>query len=134
MKDARNAGINDKDSEALALTAGNQMALLYAATAPLAPQTRARELIFGSAEKRLLREALNEYRNNGTKGFITSLTSGIKSVARGGVGFVEEGGKETIQENIQQKGEQEIVNANINELAGQKILKDTYTYQDFVNT
>jgi hypothetical protein len=134
LKAARDAGINDKDSEALALTAGNQMALLYAATAPLSPQTKARELIFGSAEKRLLKEALNEYRNNGTKGFITSLTNGVKSVARGGVGFVEEGGKEAIQENIQQKGEQEIVNADVNELAGQKILKDTYTYQDFVNT
>jgi hypothetical protein len=134
LKAARDAGINDKDAEALALTAGNQMALLYGATAPLSPQTKARELIFGSAEKRLLKEALNEYRNNGTKGFINNLTSSVKSAARSAVGFVEEGGKEAVQENIQQVGEQEIVNANINELAGQKILKDTYTYQDFVNT
>jgi len=134
LKAARDAGINDKEAEALALTAGNQMALLYGATAPLSPQTKARELLFGSVEKRLLKEALNEYRNNGTKGFINNLTSGVKSAVRGAVGFVEEGGKETAQENIQQIGEQEIVNADVNELAGQKILKDTYTYQDFVNT
>ena len=134
LKAAKNAGINDTQAESLALTAGNQMAMLYALTAPLSPQTKAKELIFGSAERRLVTTALNEFRDTGTRGFINTLNRGVKSAARGVVGFVEEGGKEAIQENIQQKGEQEVVNANINELAGQKILKDNYTYQDFINT
>ena len=134
LKAARDAGINDQGSQALASTAANQMALLYAVTAPLSPQTEAKDLIFGSQEKRLLKEALGEYRINGTKGFISSLTSNVNKLAQKATTFVEEGGKETIQENVQQKGENQWVNKNINELANQHVLKDTYTYQDFVNT
>jgi hypothetical protein len=134
LKAAKDAGINDKEAETLALNAGSKMALLYAATAPLSPQTKARELIFGSAEQNLIKEALEAYKTGGAKGFINNLTGNVKTFARGAVGFVEEGGKETIQENIQQKLENEQVNASINELAGQKILKEDYTYQDFVNT
>jgi hypothetical protein len=134
LKAAKDAGINDKEAETLALNAGSKMAMLYAATAPLSPQTKARELIFGSAEQNLIKKALEAYKINGAKGFITNLTDNVKTAARATVGFVEEGGKEALQENVQQKLENEQVNANINELAGQKILKEDYTYQDFVNT
>ena len=134
LKAAKDAGINDKEAETLALNAGSKMALLYALTAPLSPQTKARELIFGSAEQNLIKKALEAYKTGGAKGFINNLTGNVKTFSRGAVGFVEEGGKETIQENIQQKLENEQVNASINELAGQKILKEDYTYQDFVNT
>jgi hypothetical protein len=134
LKAAKDAGINDKEAETLALNAGSKMALLYAATAPLSTQTKARELIFGSAEQNLIKKALEAYKTNGAKGFITNLTDNVKTAARTAVGFVEEGGKEAVQENIQQKLENEQVNASINELAGQKILKEDYTYQDFVNT
>ena len=134
LKAARDAGIDDSASQALASVAANQMALLYAATAPISPQTKAKDAIFGSIEKRLLKEALDEYRTNGVKGFINTLKSNASKIAQKATTFAEEGGKETIQENIQQKGENELVNKNINELANQNILKDTYTYQDFVNT
>jgi hypothetical protein len=134
LKAARDAGIDDSASQALASVAANQMALLYAATAPISPQTKAKDAIFGSIEKRLLKEALDEYKTNGVKGFINTLKSNASKIAQKATTFAEEGGKETIQENIQQKGENELVNKNVNELANQNILKDTYTYQDFVNT
>ena len=134
LKAAKEAGIDDKEAEALALNGGAKMALLYAATAPISTQTKARELIFGSAEKNLIKEALEAYKTNGIKSFITNLTDNVKNAARTAVSFVEEGGKEALQENIQQSLENEQINASINELAGQKILKENYTYQDFVNT
>ncbi len=134
LKASRDAGIDDAASQALATVAANQMALLYAATAPISPQTKAKDAIFGSIEKRLLKEALDQYKTDGVKGFINTLKSNASKIAQKATTFAEEGGKETIQENVQQKGENELVNKNVNELANQNILKDTYTYQDFVNT
>jgi hypothetical protein len=134
FKAAKAQGLNDKEAQAIAQVAGKQMGLLYAATAPLSPQIKAQELIFGSAKKRLIQAALNDFKTNGTKGFINTLNKGIGSIARGATRFAEEGTKETVQENIQQLGEVEVVNKNINEQLGAEILKQNYTYQDFVNT
>ena len=134
FKAAKEQGLNDKEAQAISQVAGKQMGLLYAATAPLSPQTKAQELIFGNAKKRLIQTALNDFKTNGTKGFINTLNKGIGSIARSTTKFAEEGAKETVQENIQQFGELEVVNRNVNEQLGEEILKQDYTYQDFVNT
>lgn len=134
LKSAREAGISDKDAQMLALDAAQKMAVLYAVTAPISPQTKAIEAVFGNAEKTIIKNALLAYRESGKKGFLSSLTKGIASLPKTGLEIGEEGLKEVFQENVQQIGETEGVNKSINRDAGQKILKEEYTAQDFVNT
>jgi hypothetical protein len=129
------AGINEKDAKLLANEAGQNMAILYAVTAPLSPQTKATQALFGSEGKELIKKAVASYVEKGKQGFIQTLKNGLKTIPRGATEWIEEGLiKEGTQELTQQAGESYVVNKRTNELAGQKLNKDSMTAEDVVNT
>lgn len=133
IKAAKDAGLNDNEAEMLANDAAQRMAILYAVTAPISPQTKATESLFGNAEKDLIRKAILSYRENGKKGFVETLKNGIPKLAKAGTEISEEGLKEFFQENIQQTGEALLVNKETNKQAGKEILKDSISVDDFIN-
>lgn len=134
MKAAKDAGLNNNEAEMLANDAAQRMAILYAVTAPISPQTKATEALFGNAEKELIKKAILSYREIGKKGFVKTLTTGISKLVKAGTEITEEGLKELFQENIQQGGETLLVNKETNKQAGKKILKDSISVDDFINT
>lgn len=134
MKAAKDAGLNDNEADMLANDAAQRMAILYAVTAPISPQTKATEALFGNAEKDLIKKAILSYKEIGKKGFIETLRNGIPKLAKAGTEISEEGLKELFQENIQQAGEALLVNKETNKQAGKEILKDSISVDDFVNT
>jgi hypothetical protein len=131
LKAARDNGINDEEAIRLATNAGTMMAALYAATGNINPQTKLVENLF--SPKRVIKEAMEQYLKVGEKGFVNYLRKTIANVPKNLIEFVEEGGKEVIQENIQQAGEIG-VNMITNKDAGKKIVNDVMTGDDFVNT
>jgi len=141
----KEAGKSDDDAKLIANEAGAEMALLYGATAFIAPQTPILQALEGNSVKSLIRKALplietegmDSFKNalkEGSKGLLKGVKNSLSNVQRGGVQALEEAGKEVVQENIQQGLENTVVNKNINELAGENLLKDTYTMEDFINT
>lgn len=131
LKAARDNGINDEEAIRLATNAGTMMAALYAATGNINPQTKLVENLF--SPKRVIKEAMEQYLKVGEKGFVNYLRKTVANVPKNLIEFVEEGGKEVIQENIQQAGEIG-VNMITNKDAGKKIVNDVMTGDDFVNT
>ena len=131
LKEAKKAGLNDDDANKLALEAGGKMALLYGATSFISPQTKATELLFGRMGKdAVVKGAVEQYKKGGIKSvreFFNKLLPGI-----GDAQF--EGFKELIQENVQQAGERFVVNPSLNDSAKQKIMTDTISGDEFVNT
>jgi hypothetical protein len=134
LKEARDAGLTDKEAEQIAGDAAQRTAIWYGITAPISPQTKAVESLFGPAEKELIKKAVNAYKTNGKQGFISTLNSGLKQIPKKVVAFGEEGGKEGVQENIQQGGEYLWINAQKNIEAGKEISDETMSYDDFINT
>lgn len=131
LKAARDSGINDSEAFKLASTAAQRMAVLYSTTGVINPQTKLAENVFGS--RNVIKKAIDQYLKVGEKGFVGYIDDIIKSTPRNLVEFAEEGGKEVVQENIQQIGEIG-VNRLTNEQAGKKIMNDTMTGDDFMNT
>jgi hypothetical protein len=131
LKAARDNGINDKDAFKLATSAAQRMAVLYSTTGVINPQTQLVENVFGS--KNIIKKAIEQYTKTGEKGFIKYIDDMIKSTPRNLLEFAEEGGKEVIQENTQQMGEIG-VNKMTNAAAGQKIMNDVMSGDDFMNT
>jgi len=127
---AKDAGLNEAEARELASYGSVQMAALYAITAPISPQTKATEAIFGSLKSTTIKSAIEGYKKMGKKGFMEVFEKAGKKV----VDLTGEGLKETVQENVQQTGEALVVNRNINEEAGQKIAEDTITLDGFINT
>jgi hypothetical protein len=127
---AKDAGLNEDEARELASYGSVQMAALYAITAPISPQTKATEAIFGSLKSGTIKSAIEGYKKIGKKGFMQAFEKAGKKV----VDLTGEGLKELGQENVQQTGEALIVNRNINQEAGQKIAEDTITLDSFINT
>ena len=127
---AKEAGLSDKESVELARDASIQMAKLYALTAPISPQTKATEAIFGKIKNETIKDAIKAYKNIGKEGFIEI----FEKAGRKATTYFEEGLKEAAQENIQQSGETLIVNKRTNELAGVKLKEDEVTVDSFINT
>jgi len=133
-KAAIDAGIDEKTAKVLATDAAQRMAGLYAVTAPISPQTKAIEGIFGSEGKELIKKAIAAYTQTGKKGFIETFKQGGKQLSKNAIIFTEEGGKEVFQENIQQGGENYGVNHVTNREAGRELAKETISGDEFVNT
>ena len=133
-KAAIDAGIDEKTAKVLATDAAQRMAGLYAVTAPISPQTKAIQAIFGTEGKELIKKAIAAYTQTGKKGFVETFKGGIKVLAKNGAIFSEEGGKEVFQENIQQYGENYGVNHVTNRESGRELVKETISGDEFVNT
>jgi hypothetical protein len=134
LKEAKEAGLTEKESEQIAGDAAQRTAAWYGVTSIISPQTKAVESLFGSAEKSLIKKAVNAYKTNGKQGFISTLNQGFKELPKKVVAFGEEGGKEFAQENIQQVGDASWINAQKNIEAGKEISDETMSYSDFINT
>lgn len=130
LKAAREAGIRDSEAKELASLASMETGAWYAMTAWINPQSKTTDLLFGKAKNEVLENALNAYAQNGKKGFLNTL----RGYGKGFLNISGEGFAELIQENIQQAGETFVVNRDVNELAGQELLKDTMSLQDFMDT
>ena len=130
LKQARQAGFNDDEASSLAAVSSIETGLLYALTAPISPQTRATDALFGKLLKpSMLKDAFKIYRKEGLSAYRKAL-----SAARTSLNITGEGLKEVFQENVQQIGEVYGVNRDINEIAGKNFLKDTISGQDFMDT
>lgn len=127
---AKDSGLNETQARELASYSSSQMAVLYALTAPISPQTKATEALFGNIRNVAIKDAVEAYKNMGIQG-----ARGVfEKYGRMALNYTGEGLKEFGQENIQQAGEAFVVNANVNEEAGQEIARDTITMDEFVNT
>ena len=141
LQAAKEAGLSNEEAESLALQAQTEMGVLYAATGPINPRLRALEKLDNIiAGGNIFKQAVNNFKKAGNSKLIFRETlakkgkEAMRTLAKGGNSFLQEGAKETIQENIQQAGEYLIVNKGLNEEAGVDFLKDTYTQQDIVDT
>lgn len=134
LKTAKEQGLNDDEAQMLASDASQRMALLYAITAPISPQTKATQALFGSESKNLIKKAVLAYKEGGKKGFVETLKGGLPKLAKNIGEFTEEGVKELFQENIQQTGENYVINAETNRQAGKQILKESISGDEFINT
>lgn len=139
------AGKSDIEAKTIANEAGTEMAKLYAATSFIAPQIPVLQALEGNTVKSLIRRAIPLLEKEGVEGFrqalqvgsknaLTTVKNSLANARKGAAIAVSEGGKEVVQENIQQYGETTMVNKDVNELAGENLLKDTYTLEDFKNT
>ena len=128
--EAKKYGISDREAEELAALGAQQMGILYGATTPIAARTAVTDKILGEPGKTAIKDAVREYTRKGTKGFTDVLANFGRKAGTYGI----EGFKELIQENVQQAGEKFVVNPNVNKEAGRKILDDTITMDDFINT
>ena len=77
LKQARQAGINDQEASQLASIASIQTGILYALTAPISPQTKATDAIFGKIKNEYIKESLEAYVKGGFRSFGQKL--GVRS-------------------------------------------------------
>ena len=142
MKAAYNAGLTDKEADKLATQASLNMALLYGLTGPLAPKIPAMKAMDDFfAKTKSFDKIVNAYKKGGfaasqqeTTNIFKQLVKTVKPTKEGAAIFTREGVKETVQENVQQAGEFLWVNRSVNEMAGQKIVKDEYSLKDIIET
>ena len=128
--EAKKAGLSDKESTELASLGAKQMGLLYALTAPIAQRTNITDRLLGEPSKKAIKDAVKEYSRTGNKGFVDVFLN----LARNYKEYGAQGFKELLQENVQQAGERFVVNPNVNREARQRILEDTITFDEFINT
>ena len=137
---ALDAGMSMDESESIANEASLGMAALFALTTPINPKTGLIDKFFKGTGKNstanLFKRLINASGNAAgvKKNFGKMIAAPLQTrLAKYGATIVSEGAKEKVQENIQQIGEAGL-NKVLNRRAGKDLLKDTYTYEDFINT
>ena len=137
---ALDAGMSMDESESIANEASLGMAALFALTTPINPKTGLIDKIFKGTGKNstanLFKQLINASGNAASvkKNFGKMIAAPLQTrLAKYSAIVVSEGAKEKVQENIQQIGEAGL-NKVLNRRAGKDLLKDTYTYEDFINT
>ena len=137
---ALDAGMSMEESEAIANEASLGMAALFALTTPINPKTGLIDKIFKGTGKNstasLFRQLINASGNAAgvRRNFGRIVAAPLQTkLAKFGAIVASEGAKEMVQENVQQIGEAAL-NKVLNKGIGKDLLKDTYTYEDFVNT
>jgi hypothetical protein len=137
---ALDAGMSMEESEAIANEASLGMAALFALTTPINPRTGLIDKIFKETGKNstanLFKQLINASGNAAgvRKNFGKIVAAPLQTrLAKFGAIVASEGAKEMVQENIQQVGEVAL-NKVLNKGIDKDLLKDTYTYEDFVNT
>ena len=137
---ALDAGMGMEESEAIANEASLGMAALFALTTPINPKTGLIDKIFKGTGKNstanLFKQLINASGNAAgvRRNFGKIVAAPLQTrLAKFGAIVASEGAKEMVQENVQQVGEAAL-NKVLNKGIGKDLLKDTYTYEDFVNT
>ena len=137
---ALDAGMSMDESESIANEASLGMAALFALTTPINPRTGLIDKIFKGTGKNstanLFKQLINASGNAAgvKRNFGKMIAAPLQTrLAKFSAIIASEGGKEFVQENVQQLGEVGI-NKVLNRRTGKDLLKDTYTYEDFINT
>ena len=137
---ALDAGMSMEESEAIANEASLGMAALFALTTPINPKTGLIDKIFKGTGKNstanLFKQLINASGNAAgvRRNFGKIVAAPLQTrLAKFGAIVASEGAKEMVQENVQQVGEAAL-NKVLNKGIGKDLLKDTYSYEDFVNT
>ena len=128
---AKEAGLTDSKAKELANTAAQQTGIWYGITAPIATQGKAINALLGEKAKTTIKQAVKNFVKTGSKKNFTDI---LTSMARGGKVFGITGMREAVQENVQEFGNVYKINKDVNEAAGQKILRDTITMADVAET
>ena len=139
LAQAKAAGFNDADAEALAYDAGQYMAVWYAATGPISDRTTWLDKVGGNlGVQKIVSNALSKTRKGSVKNFSQSLKNQLTNLSyklkSKGYDFAKEGGKETLQENLQQSGEFLWINPKLNTKAKVDFLQDTYSDDEIIST
>ena len=135
-KQALAAGMSNEEANELASSAGMQGYALGVITAPISTQKIAMDKIFGTKVKeKLIQKTIDTYaRGAGIEASKNIFKKGLDGIIRTVPVYFKEGAKEFVQENIQQAGQAYVIGSDINEQAGQEIMKDTISMDDFMNT
>ena len=144
LQAALDANIPYDEAESLANIASLEMGILYGLTGPINPRLPGLNAIDDWMTKSgLLNKVINAYKEGGKKQATSVFRESIKKVIptkKGLMTFMDQGMRETIQENIQQVGEQTVVNYRTNqrakerELVDENIINQTYTTKQFYET
>ena len=135
-KSALEAGLSNEEADLLASEAGTQGYALGVLTAPISTQRVAMDKIFGTKVKqKIVENTINRYAQGaGIEASRSYLRKTLDGVIRNVPVYLTEGGKEFFQENIQQGAQAYIIGSDINEQAGEQIMKETISLDDFANT
>ncbi len=135
-KQALAAGMSNEEADELAASASMQGYALGVLTAPISTQRIAMDKIFGTKVKeKLIQKSIDAYtKGAGIEVSKSIFKKGLDKVITNGKVYLGEGLKEFIQENIQQGGQAYVIGDNINEQAGQEIMRDTISADEFMNT
>ena len=137
IKAAKDAGLNNEDTEKLADIAALQTSIWYGLTGPINPRISAlNKLDDLLSRNKVIKEAVDATigKTNKAATFNQRLVQGLKNQLPRARSFAEEGAKETIQENIQQAGETFLINPRLNRIAGTDFVKADYSKEDIVET
>jgi hypothetical protein len=135
-KSALDAGLSNEEADLLASEAATQGYALGVLTAPISTQRVAMDKIFGTKVKqKIVENTINRYAQGaGIEASRSYLRKTLDGVIRNVPVYLTEGGKEFFQENIQQGAQAYIIGSDINEQAGEQIMKETISLDDFANT
>ena len=132
---AIDAGLTVQQADEMAAMAGRQGFVLGFFTAPLSTQTYAMNKVFGSGpSEKLIKNATDAYLKGGSKAALGVWQKAQQKVSKYAPIYLREGGKETIQENIQQVGQTYGIGSNVNEAAGVDVMKQNITMDEVINT
>ena len=137
MAAAEEAGLSQEEAEGLAGIASAEMAALYGVTSFINPQFRlADDLVELTAQRSIVNRAIRNFKAEGgsVSAFRNTVRNSLMTTGERSYMFLKGGVQEGIQENIQQGGEIEFVNADINRRAGRALLKEEYTLKDITLT
>jgi len=139
LKEAKLAGFNDEEAAALAYDGSQLTGIWYAATGPISPRTNwlgkeGQESLVSQLRKSILKARKSNKPKTFALDFKQRLLNISNNLKSKGYNFVEEGTKETIQENVQQAGEFLWINPILNKKAKTNFLQDTYSYQEAKTT
>ena len=141
LQAAQRANLDVETAEKLANMGSFQMGLLYALTGPLNPRIGQIKFIddFVAGKNNIYNRIVTAAKNNKANPYGAAKNEFTKSVKdyvnrKTAVSFLSEGSKEFVQENIQQFGESNIVNRNLNEALGEDFTDASYTMKDFIET
>ena len=128
-------GLDEATAVELRQKAGMQGFALGSITAPISTQTLAMDKIFGKAgTNKLSKGMVDAYMKAGDKGVQSYFQRIKQTVVQNYPVYIKEGGKEMIQENVQQAGQAFVIAPNINEVARREIMNNTITGAEYTNT
>ncbi len=135
-KSALDAGLSNEEADLLASEAATQGYALGVLTAPISTQRVAMDKIFGTKVKqKIVENTINRYAQGaGIEASRSYLRKTLDGLIRNVPVYLTEGGKEFFQENIQQGAQAYIIGSDINKQAGEQIMKETISLDDFANT